>query len=267
MSSATDNATMMHVDRNISIRKVDPEAPWDWMSAGWRDFWVHPLVSFSFGIVYFGLALLMFFGATQAGLQSLILALGGGFMIIAPLFAVGLYETSRRIEAGEDVTLASVIWRRNRSPGQLGFLGAVLAFVYYLWIQLAFLLFLLFFGGGGAFPPIGEWIPTLLFKPHGLGMLIIGTAVGAFLAATAFAISVVSIPLMMVHRIDAVSAMNVSIRAVAYNPGPMALWATLIAATVAIGMVTFFVGLIFVFPVLGHASWHVFRSVVQLADD
>lgn len=262
--STINDATSLQVDQNISVRKVPAEAPWDWMSAGWRDLWVHPSVSLVFGLVYFVLALLMFVGATQAGLQSLILALGGGFMIIAPMFAVGLYDISRKIEAGEEVSLSRVMWRRSPSQGQLGFLGAILALFYYVWVQFAFLLFLLFFGSGGGFPPISEWLPTLLFKPHGLGLLIIGTAAGAFLAAAAFTISVVSIPLMMVHRIDAVSAMNVSVKAVALNPGPMALWAALIAVTVGIGMMTFFVGLIIVFPVLGHASWHAFRDIVKI---
>ena len=83
-----------------------------------------------------------------------------------------------------------------RAPGQLGFFGAILAFLYFVWLQLAFLLFMLFLGSRGL-PPPSEFVPTLLFTPHGLGLLVAGTAVGSLLAATAFAISAISVPLLL----------------------------------------------------------------------
>jgi uncharacterized membrane protein len=148
-----------------------------------------------------------------------------------------------------------------RAPGQLGFFGAILAFAYFVWVQLAFLLFMLFLGSK-PLPPAAEFVPTLLFTAHGLGLLVAGTMVGGVLAFLVFAISAVSVPLLMTRPVDAVSAIGVSLAAVIANPKPMALWAALIAGFMALGIATLFVGLVLAFPLIGHATWHAFRDVV-----
>ena len=107
-------------------------------------------------------------------------------------------------------------------------------------------------------------MPTLLFTPHGLGLLVAGTAVGGVLAATVFAISVISVPLLMTRRVDAVTAIAASLAAVVLNPKPMALWAGLIAGFMALGIATLYVGLIVVFPLIGHATWHAYRDLVRV---
>lgn len=264
MTSATATSHESPAAPGISIRKVSVEAPWDWLAAGWRDIWVHPNLSLGFGIVFSGLAVLLFFGLSLAGLQSLILALAGGFMIIGPIFAVGLYDLSRRIATGEAVTIKAVLLSGARAPGQLSFLGGILTFIYYIWVQIAFLLFMLFFGSAATFPPASQFVATLLFEPQGLGLLITGTLVGAVLAALSFSIAVVSVPLLTVRRMDAVSAVGVSLKAVAVNFRPMALWAALIGFITTIGFLTCFVGLIFAFPMIGHATWHAFNDLVRL---
>ena len=265
MTSAIEtlSAPKLSTIPGITIRKVSIDAPWDWFSAGWRDIWVYPHISLGFGATFALLAILTFFGLSMAGLQSLILVLAGGFLLIGPAIAVGLYALSRQIEAGERVTLRSVLLSGLNAPGQLGFLGAILMFIYYIWIQIALLIFMLFFGGT-PFPPASQFIPTLLFEPHGLGLLITGTIVGSILAAIAFAVAVVSVPLVTVRRLDAISAIHVSLKAVAFNARPMALWAAIIGFVTAIGILTCAVGLIFVFPQIGHASWHAFRDLIEL---
>ena len=160
------------------------------------------------------------------------------------------------------MTLGAVLEGARAAPGQLGFFGAILAFCYFVWLQLASLLFMLFFGGR-PWPPASDFVPTLLFTPHGLGLLVTGTIVGGILAAVVFAISVISVPLLMTRRIDAVSAMAASVRAVLVNRQPMALWAALIAGFMALGIATLFVGLVVMFPLVGHATWHAFRDVVR----
>jgi uncharacterized membrane protein len=246
----------------VAVARVPFDAPWAWLAAGWRDMWAVPQVSLAYGALFAIISALLTVGLLAGGLESLILALGGGFLLIGPIAAVGLYETSRRLAAGESVTLADVSRSILSAPGQLGFFGAILAFVYFVWIELASLLFMLFLGSK-PLPPASEFVPTLLFTPAGLGLLVVGTIVGGALAALVYAISAVSVPLLTVRRIDAVTAMQTSLAAVRLNPQAMALWAGLIAGFMALGLATVFVGLVVVFPLIGHATWHAFRDLVH----
>jgi uncharacterized membrane protein len=245
-----------------AIERVALDAPWTWLAAGWRDLWAAPRVGLFYGGVLAGLAVALTYGLMLAGYESLILALAGGFLLIAPIAAIGLYETSRRLEAGESVDVGVILARSLRSPGQLAFFGGILAFVYVLWLQIAFLLFMLFMGGK-ALPPADQFIPTLLFTAHGLGLLVTGTLVGAVLAFIIFVVSAIAPPLMMTRRIDAVSAIRASIAAVRLNPKPMLLWAALIAGFMALGIATLYVGLVVAFPLIGHATWHAFRDLIR----
>lgn len=245
----------------IRIRRIPSHAPWDWMAAGWRDLCAVPSVSLAYGIIFAVVAVSLTAGLLQFGLQSLILALAGGFLLIGPLVAVGLYEASRLLECCKPVSLGKVIGAGLAAPGQLGFFGAVLAFAYAVWLQLAMLMFMLFMGSQDL-PPARDFVPTLLFTPHGLGLLVAGTAVGGVLAAIVFSISAISVPLLLTRQVDAVTAMAASIEAVVKNPVPMALWAALIAGFMALGTMTLFAGLAIAFPLVGHATWHAFRSLV-----
>jgi uncharacterized membrane protein len=246
----------------VKVEQVAFDAPWNWLAAGWRDLWTVPRISLLYGVVFAALAAGLTLGLMVAGFASLILALAGGFLLIGPVAAVGLYEVSRRLENGERVALRDVVAVWLKALGQLAFFGAILAFVYFVWVELAFLLFMLFLGAK-PLPPPSEFVPTLLFTAHGLGLLVTGTIVGGALAALTFAISVISVPLLMTRRIDAVTAIAGSLKAVALNPKPMALWAALIAGFMALGLATLFVGLAVAFPLIGHATWHAFRDVVR----
>lgn len=249
------------MEAQIQVRRIPSDAPWDWLAAGWRDLWSVPSVSLAYGTTFAILAFALTAGLMQFGMQSLILALAGGFLLIGPLVAVGLYEASWRLETGKPVVLSEVVLAGLRAPGQLGFFGAVLAFAYAVWLQIAFLMFMLFMGSRGL-PPASEFVPTLLFTPHGLGLLVAGSAVGGVLATVVFSISAISVPLLLTRRVDAVTAMAASIEAVVKNPVPMALWAALIAGFMALGIATLFAGLAVAFPLIGHATWHAFRSLV-----
>ena len=250
----------------VVIEQVAFDAPWNWLAAGWRDLWSAPQISLFYGVIFAALSAALTLGLLVADLASLVLALAGGFLLLGPVAAVGLYEVSRRLESGESVRWRDVFRIWPKTAGQLGFFGAILAFVYFVWVQMAFLLLMLFLGSK-PLPPASEFVPTLLFTAHGLGLLVTGTIVGGALAALAFSISVISVPLLMTRRIDAVTAITNSLAAVMLNPKPMALWAALIAGFIAVGIATVFVGLVVAFPLIGHATWHAFRDIVRDGSD
>jgi uncharacterized membrane protein len=175
---------------------------------------------------------------------------------------VGLYEVSRRRELGQAPALRGSIRAAYEATGRLALFSLLLLIIYLAWVRIAFLLFMLFFGTS-AFPAVAEFVPALLFTPHGLGLLVTGTAVGAALAALTFAISAVSVPLLFDRSPDPITASAISIRAVFLNRKAMSLWAALIAAAAVVGFVTLFLGLIVTFPLIGHATWHAYRDVLN----
>ena len=262
-ATATSDATARP---EVAIRRVPFDAPWVWLAAGWNDLWRVPYISLAYGAVFAGVAASLFAALALARWQSLVPALVGGFMLIGPLLAVGLYEASRRLEAGRPVGMADVVGASLKAEGQLAFFGVGLLVIFLVWLELAFVLLVLFLGGSGL-PPPSEFVTRLLFTPSGLGLLIVGSLVGGVLAAIVYMISVISVPLLLVHRIDAVSAAAASARAVYLNPKPMLLWAGLIGGFIALGCATLFVGLVLLFPLIGHATWHAFRAIAVVGDD
>ena len=249
-----------------ALRKVPFDAPYSWLAAGWRDMWRVPRVSLAYGAIFAIAGLLLSVGLTEVGLQSMILVLAAGFILVGPMIAAGLYETSRRLEKSEPVSLASTLRAGFLERGQLAYMGLLLMLIYLAWVEIALLLFMLFLGPQ-PMPPLEAFVPTLLLTPRGLGLLIVGTGAGMALAATVFAVSAVAVPLLMVERVDVVTAALTSISACRKNPKAMALWAALIAGAMLLGFVTLFFGLVIMFPLIGHATWHAFRDLVERDDD
>lgn len=244
----------------IPVRQVATDRPWEWLGAGWRDLTAKPAISLAYGIVATACGLLLTLGLGLTGNESLMPVMASGFLLIGPLMAVGLYEKSRRLASGQPVSLLATIDVARRSVGRLAFFVVLLLLVFMIWIRIAFLLLALFLGTNGI-PDPREFMPTLLFTQNGLSLLVVGTIVGAAFAAIVFAITVISLPLLMEHRVDSFTAMATSIAAVATNPKPMALWAALIAGFIALGLATIGAGLIVAFPLIGHATWHAYRDI------
>ncbi len=245
------------------VRRVPLDAPWDWLSHGWQDLCTVPSLSLAYGAVFSIAAWIILYVLSLLEATSLVPVLAGGFMLVGPLLAAGLYEVSRRIEKGERITVREVFDTCRPAIGRLSFFGVVLFFAFFLWVELAFLLLTLFLGPVTV-PAPSELVPSMLFTNEGLGLLFTGTLVGALLAAIVFSISSVAAPLLLVKDVDAVTAMVTSVRAASLNMGPMLLWAALIAGYMALGLATLFVGLIVIFPLLGHATWHAFRALVEV---
>lgn len=244
-----------------AIRKVDIERPWAWLAAGWQDVMGAPTVSLGYGLAFAIVGWVLTFGLWLADAIYLILPLSAGFLILGPIFAVGLYDVSRRRERGETPTFKSALQAFRANPSQIAFMGVTLLLLFIAWIRLAVLIFFLFFG---LEPPNPEaFVGTVFFSPESLPFLIVGTVVGAVLSALAFALSAMSIPLLLdrpkAHVITGIAA---SFKAILDNPATMALWAVLIVLFIAAGLVTFYLGLIVALPLIGHATWHAYREVV-----
>jgi uncharacterized membrane protein len=245
-------------------RRIALDAPWEWLEAGWRDICRVPQISIAYGAAFAIAAGLIALGLARFGEESLFLALTGGFLLIGPFVAAGLYETSRQLAAGITPSLGSALSAPFQARGQLSFLGVMLLMIFMIWLQLAFLLMMLFLGTHT--PPSAEGLMhTLLMTPRGLALLVVGTTVGAILASVVFAVSALSAPMLLERRMDAVSAARASLGAVIANPKPMLLWAALIVATMSAGFATILIGLAVAFPLVGHATWHAYADV--FADD
>lgn len=244
-----------------AVRRVPLDAPWHWLARGWRDLCEVPILSIAYGILFCIGGWFAFYWLNEIELSSLIAVLAGGFTLTAPLFAAGFYEMSRRLEKGEPVMLGAVCQSCLAAIGRLGFFGIVLFFGYFAWVELSFLLLSLFLNGSEV-PEASDFVQNLIFTNTGLALLLTSVALGAVLAAMVFTLSSVAVPLLLDKEVDAVTAMVTSVRAVSANPGPMLLWAAIIAGHMALGLATFFVGLVVIFPLLGHATWHAYRDLV-----
>ena len=247
----------------FEIRDISLEAPWRWIRLGWQGMWKSPAVSLSYGLMFAIVSAGLAWGMFQIEASSVLPALAAGFMLVGPILAMGLYETSRRLETGERPSFGAALRALLGSSNQVRFAGVMLMFILLVWMRIATLMFALFFGM--EYPTLTDFISTLLFTPAGIGMLVVGTVVGAFFAFVVFAISAVSIPLLMVHDMDAVTAAATSVKAVLRNPAALILWGWIITVIMIAGILTAFVGLILAFPLVGHATWHAYKDLVKKA--
>ena len=247
-------------------RRIAFDAPWGWLAAGWRDLWRRPSVGITYGAITALTAALLCASMALIEALPLFLTLVGGFLLLGPLFAVGLYEASRRMALGEPVAFMDVVSAPAAARGQLALAGAFLLLMFFLWLRTAMLMFMLFLGTN-AIPPPSEFFQMLLFTPHGLGLLVCGTLVGAVFAAIVFVTSATSIPLLLFKRTDVLTAAAASVEAVRTNPKPMALWALLIVVIMAAGFATLLFGLLLAFPLIGHATWHAYEEIYGSVSD
>ncbi len=247
------------------IRKAALDRPWVWLARGWADLQAAPRVSLSYGTAFViaGYAIAVFLVANET--IYLLLPLAAGFLLLAPLLAVGLYETSRRVSIGQTPSLHTAFGAFRVNPEHMAYMGFVLMLVNLFWTRMAMLIFALFFGSPRG--TLRDLVDLTLFSPDSLPFLIVGTLVGFVLAAAVFAISAVSIPMLLDRPETPVwVAIATSFVAVRENIKPMALWAALICAFTAFGMVPFFLGLAVTMPLIGHATWHCYKDLVEIAE-
>lgn len=241
-------------------RHLQPTVALDWLKQGWRDFTIRPLTSLFFGIVVAAVSVGITGGLFTLEWDSLLFPAFAGFMVVGPVLAIGLYEKSRRIEAGEPVSLWRLTYVKPKSGGQILFAGVLLSMLMLTWIRAAVILYALFFGLVG-FPGLENIAPMLFTTWIGWSMLIVGTAVGGLFAALSFAISAFSIPMLLSERVDALTAMGTSMALVWNNLRVMIAWGALALALFVLSLATAFLGFIITFPLLGHGTWHAYRTM------
>ncbi|WGH77575.1 DUF2189 domain-containing protein [Jannaschia ovalis] len=226
------------------------------LAAGWRDFRAAP----QYGLFFAGIYVIAGLVLTQlgAGLFTWTLTMSLGFPLVAPFLAVGLYEVSRRRQSGEPLTFSNVlgvVWQERTR--QIPWAGAVIVIYFLFWSFFAHMLFALIMGPSVLSGPPGDLASYL--SGRGLTALLVELGVGALWAFLLFALTVVSLPMLLEREIDFVTAMLRSLALVRDNPVVMLAWAALIGTSLFLAMLPWFLGLLVVLPVLGHASWHLYR--------
>lgn len=234
--------------------------PLRWLAQGWSDFRRAPRIGLFYGACFaaMGWMLLAMFRHAPAW----VLALSAGFLLMGPFLCLGLYDASRKLEAGERPSLAASLTAWDTRTGTMAIFGGVLLILEMLWGRASLIVFAVSFDG----MPDFKGSLLALLDPENIGFIAAYLAVGALFAGLIFAISVVSMPMILDRSVDAVTAALTSLRLCLAQPGVMLLWGALITLLVLLAMLPGFLGLLVAGPVLGHASWHAYRGAVGRLD-
>ena len=245
------------------IRKIGLADLKDALARGIDDFLAMPshavFLCLIYPIVGFVLARLVL----GYNVLPMLFPLAAGFALVGPFAAIGLYEMSRRRELGMDVS-----WRhaldvfRSPSIGPILVLGLILVAIFLIWLAVAQAIYVANFGYTPA-ASMPHFIQQVFGTPAGWALIIVGNGVGFLFAALVLTLSVVSFPLLLDRDVGAATAILTSVRAVLANPVMIAIWGLIVAALLALGSIPAFFGLAVVMPVLGHATWHLYRKVVE----
>ncbi|HET7886742.1 MAG TPA: DUF2189 domain-containing protein [Bradyrhizobium sp.] len=231
------------------------------LGQGLRDFQAKPLYGLAFGAFYAVGGIVILLCLTAFGMVYLAYPLAAGFALIGPFVAIGLYEVSRRRETGEAISMRA-IWSTVTSRSEIGWMAFVTLFIFVIWMYQVRLLIALLIGLNASFSSLNEFITVVLTTDEGLVFLVVGNLVGAALSLVLFSLTVVSFPLLLERDVDFITAMITSVRSVVMSPLPMIGWAAVIVVLLAISALPYFLGLVVTLPVLGHATWHLYRRIV-----
>ncbi len=247
--------------RHVPVRRVAIDDASQWLAAGWRDFRRAPAIALAYGGVLVIAGYVIVLGLHDLGVGSLVPVALAAFFLVAPLLAVGLYDVSRRLERGDAISMGHALRAFRRNARGLGAMGLVLMLSVAAWMQVALLVFMMFFHTSP--PPLDDFIYGIVTAPQFLPFLLVGTMAGAAIATVVFAITAVSIPMLLDHDMSAGLAIATSIAAVRENWRTMLGWAATIVLLIGAGFATAFIGLAVTLPLLAFASWHAYRDLVD----
>ncbi len=234
------------------------------IQAGAMDFTSAPLVSIAVALVYTLGGWLLAALLWVFNMPFLVYPVAMGFALVAPFVAVAFYEVSRSLAAGTPPTVykawCAVCDAKNRD---IRWMALITSFAFFLWMDMAAMITLSFFGATAL--DFGQLLNEIATTTHGWIFLVVGHVVGAVIALLVFSISVISIPMLFDRDIDIVTAIRTSVRVVTTSPLPLALWCATIAGAIVASIATGLLLMPFVLPVLGYASWHLYRKAVSPA--
>jgi uncharacterized membrane protein len=245
-----------------AIRRIGPADLFDALARGWEDFAATPSHGVFLCVIYPAIGIAIAGLTLGFAILPLLFPLAAGFALIGPLAALGLYELSRRREAGVRASATDALdVLHSPSLGPILALGALLMILFFTWIATARGIYVANFGYAAP-ASFAQFAQDVLFTREGWTLIVVGNLVGFLFAAVALTISVVSFPLLLDRDVGAAVALLTSVRVVVANPLTMALWGLIVAALLVIGTIPLFLGLAVVLPVLGHATWHLYRKAV-----
>ena len=241
------------------VKNASTQDVWIWMAKGWEDFRVCGLVSGTYAASFVALGLFISVGFYFMELPYLILPALSGFLLVGPALAVGFYDISRLRAAGKTPTLKDAFLGFRRNPLGIFGLGMGLVFVFQVWIRISFTIAAISFPGVG--PEIADMLTRAVTTLQGVHFAIGIGALGFVFALAVFVTCAFAIPMMIDRRTVLLPAMIASAYAVIRNKAAMVLWAAVIVGVMTLGLLTFTIGLIITFPLIGHATWHAYKHV------
>lgn len=234
------------------------------LTEGWNDFKAYPAFGLFFAAIYVSVGIFLCYALFLRGEAFWLVPAAAGFPLLAPFSAVGLYEVSRRREAGMAMSWRAVLGAlRGRGDEQIISMGVILFVAFGFWLMVAHGLFAIFMAEVGA----GTGHLEFFLTGAGLAMLVVGTIVGGLMALAFYSITVVSLPMLVDREVDFITAIIVSLAAMRSNMFILLAWAVFIAVALVVAMIPLFLGLFVVLPVLGHATWHLYRRAVKHPPD
>ncbi|MTI43900.1 putative membrane protein [Roseibium hamelinense] len=248
------------------VRTISFDDVIDALSAGLNDFKRAPQYGLVIGAFFALGGLIVVLSASALSMSYLSYPLAAGFVLIGPFAAVGLYEVSRRISAGEEISWSKIFTTMWEQKGrELSWMAFVVLFIQIMWMYQVRLLLALFLGFR-SFASFGEFLNEVVSTPEGLMFLAVGHVVGAILSLILFTLTVISFPLLLEQDRDFITAMITSVKAVTASPIPMIGWAFIVTIVLIVSMAPAFLGLVITLPILGHTTWHLYKKCVSFPE-